>query len=82
MSRNAIIRYCEIRYDSAIRSAGSQGISSELTIQNVRMSTDEKIRLGILALSAVSAVVLASHMGHIAVRPPWLDDLGGQGSGP
>jgi hypothetical protein len=44
------------------------------------MNTDEKIRLGMLALSAVTAVILASHVGHLSVKPPFLDELGGQGS--
>ena len=42
------------------------------------MTIDEKVRLGILALSVVSTVVVAAHMGHIpAVKPPFLDELGG-----
>jgi len=41
------------------------------------MSTDEKIRLGMLALSVVSAVVVAAHFGHLNVRPPLLDEIGG-----
>ena len=45
------------------------------------MTTDEKIRLGLLALSAVSAVVVAAHFGHVNVRPPFLDELGGSGGG-
>jgi hypothetical protein len=45
------------------------------------MTIDEKIRLGILALSAVATVVVAAHTGHISVRPPFLDEIGGgQGS--
>ncbi|MGA2874331.1 MAG: hypothetical protein ABSE82_02220 [Nitrososphaerales archaeon] len=44
------------------------------------MSTDEKIRLGMLALSVVSAVVVAAHFGHLNVRPPLLDEIGGIGS--
>ncbi len=44
------------------------------------MSTEDKIRLGMLALSAVSAVVLAAHFGH-AVKPPLLDEIGGGVSG-
>jgi hypothetical protein len=44
------------------------------------MSTDEKIRLGLLALSVVSAVVVAAHFGHLNVRPPLLDEIGGIGS--
>lgn len=43
------------------------------------MTTDEKIRFGILALSAVSAVVVAAHAGHFpaGIKPPSLDELGG-----
>ena len=44
------------------------------------MNTDEKIRLGILALSTVSAIVVAAHVGHLNVKPPFLDELGGMGS--
>ncbi|MGI0090192.1 MAG: hypothetical protein ACREBS_00640 [Nitrososphaerales archaeon] len=44
------------------------------------MSTDEKIRLGIMALSVVSAVVVAAHFGHLSVKPPLLEELGGAGS--
>ena len=43
------------------------------------MSTDEKIRLGILALSVVSAVAVAAHFGHY-VKPPLLEEIGGIGS--
>ena len=41
------------------------------------MTTDEKVRLGILALSALSTAVVAVHTGHLAVKPPFLDELGG-----
>jgi hypothetical protein len=41
------------------------------------MTTDEKIRLGLMALSAVSAVVVAAHFGHLAVKLPFLDEIGG-----
>lgn len=41
------------------------------------MTLDEKIRLGILALSTVSAVVVAAHTGSVAVKPPFLDEIGG-----
>lgn len=43
------------------------------------MSIEEKIRLGVLALSAVSAVVVAAHVGHFpaGIKPPSLDELGG-----
>ncbi|MHB8566051.1 MAG: hypothetical protein ACYC7D_15245 [Nitrososphaerales archaeon] len=41
------------------------------------MSIDQKIRLGMLALSAVSAVVVALHFGHLSVKPPLLDEIGG-----
>lgn len=45
------------------------------------MTTDEKIRLGLMALSVVSAVVVAAHFGHAAsVRPPLLEEIGGIGS--
>jgi hypothetical protein len=48
----------------------------------MRMTIDEKIRLGMLALGAAASVVLAAHFGgHIAVKPPFLDEIGGnQGS--
>ena len=41
------------------------------------MSTDEKIRFGLLALGAVGAVVLAAHVGGHVVKPPFLDEIGG-----
>ena len=42
------------------------------------MTIDEKVRRGLLALSAVSTVVVAAHVGHFpAVKPPFLDELGG-----
>jgi hypothetical protein len=41
------------------------------------MTTDEKIRLGMLALSAVSAVIVAAHVGHLSLRLPFLDEIGG-----
>jgi hypothetical protein len=45
------------------------------------MTIDEKIKLGLLALSAVSAVVVAAHLGDSsAVRPPILEMIGGGGS--
>ncbi len=45
------------------------------------MSIDEKIRLGLIALSVVSSLLVALHFGHIsAVRPPLLDEIGGAGS--
>ena len=44
------------------------------------MSTDEKIRLGMLALSVISAVVVAAHFGHMSVKPPFLDEIGGPAS--
>lgn len=43
------------------------------------MSTDEKIRLGLLALSAVAAVVVGAHFGHLNLKSPFLDELGGSG---
>ena len=45
------------------------------------MTTDEKIRLGIIALSALAAAVVAVHTGHLNVKPPFLDEIGGVGSG-
>jgi len=46
------------------------------------MSTDEKIRLGILALSVVSSIAVAAHFGHTAeIKLPILEELGGLGSG-
>ncbi len=44
------------------------------------MNTDEKIRLGMLALSAVTAAVVAAHFGHLSIKPPFLDEIGGQGT--
>jgi hypothetical protein len=44
------------------------------------MNTDEKIRLGMLAISAVTAVIFAAHFGHLSVKPPFLDEIGGPGS--
>lgn len=46
----------------------------------IAMSTDEKIKLGMLALSVVSAVVVAAHFGHFSLKPPLLDEIGGPGS--
>ncbi len=43
------------------------------------MTTDEKIRLGLLALSAVAAIVVGAHVGHLSVKPPFLDEIGGPG---
>jgi hypothetical protein len=45
------------------------------------MTIDEKIKLGLLALSAVSALVVAAYLGHpLAVKPPVLEVIGGGGS--
>ncbi len=45
------------------------------------MTIDEKIRIGLIALSVVSSIVVAAHFGHVgAVRPPLLDEIGGAGS--
>lgn len=45
---------------------------------SIAMSIEEKIRLGLLALGTVAAVVVAAHVGgHIAVKPPFLDEIGG-----
>jgi hypothetical protein len=41
------------------------------------MRTDEKIRLGMIALSAVTAVVVAVHVGHPNLKIPFLDEIGG-----
>ncbi len=43
------------------------------------MTLEEKIRLGILAIAAVSAVAVAAHFGH-SVKVPFLDEIGGPGS--
>jgi hypothetical protein len=43
------------------------------------MTTDEKIRLGLLALSAVAAVVVGAHVGHLNIHSPFLDEIGGTG---
>lgn len=46
------------------------------------MSLDQKIRLAILALSTIAAIVVAGHFGHLpSVKLPFLDEIGGQGSG-
>ncbi len=45
------------------------------------MTLDEKIRLGMLALAAVSAVVVAAHFGH-HIQVPFLDEIGGGGGSP
>lgn len=46
----------------------------------IAMSTEEKIRLGILALGTVAAVVVAAHVGgHLAIKPPFLEEIGGAG---
>jgi len=42
------------------------------------MSSDEKIRLGLAALSVVTAAVAAAHLGHIPA--PLLDAIGPGGS--
>jgi len=45
------------------------------------MSIDEKIRYGMVALTVVSSAVVAVHFGgHIDVKNPLLDMLGGIGS--
>jgi hypothetical protein len=43
------------------------------------MQLYEKIRLGLLAVSVVSAVLVAAHFGHV-VKLPVLEELGGAGS--
>jgi hypothetical protein len=44
------------------------------------MTVDEKIRLGLVALSVVSSLVVAAHVGHLNVKIPFLDEIGGPGS--
>ncbi|MHB8565853.1 MAG: hypothetical protein ACYC7D_05750 [Nitrososphaerales archaeon] len=44
------------------------------------MSTDDKIRFGMLALTVVSTVAVAIHFGHFGGKLPLLDELGGIGS--
>lgn len=45
------------------------------------MTIDEKIRLGLVALSVISGAVVAVHFGHAsAVKLPFLEELGGTGS--
>lgn len=45
------------------------------------MTIDEKIRLGLVALSVVSSIAVAAHFGHAPTRPPFLDAIGpGPGS--
>ncbi len=46
------------------------------------MSPDQKIRLGILALSAIAAVVVAAHTGHLLpMKHLFLDPIGSGGQG-
>lgn len=40
------------------------------------MTIDEKIQLGIVALTVVSSVALAAHFGHVNVPKPFLDAIG------
>ncbi|MDA4129575.1 MAG: hypothetical protein OK457_02280 [Thaumarchaeota archaeon] len=45
------------------------------------MSIDEKIKLGLLALSVVSAIAVAAHFGHVEIpKHPLLDVIGPGGS--
>jgi hypothetical protein len=45
------------------------------------MTIDEKIRLGLITLSVVSSVIVASHFGVVPhIKIPFLDELGGTGS--
>jgi hypothetical protein len=45
------------------------------------MTIDEKIRLGLITLSVVSSVIVASHLGGVPhIKIPFLDELGGTGS--
>jgi hypothetical protein len=45
------------------------------------MTIDEKIRLGMIALTAVSTAIVAIHFGgHVDFKHPLLDALGGLGS--
>ena len=45
------------------------------------MTIDEKIRLGLVALSVVSSVAVASHLGVVPhFKIPFLEELGGTGS--
>ena len=41
------------------------------------MTKDEKIRIGMVALSVVASAVLAVHFGHAHLKPPFLDEVGG-----
>jgi hypothetical protein len=43
------------------------------------MSTEQKVRIGILALGTVLSVVAAAHFGHLAVKIPFLEEIGGAG---
>jgi hypothetical protein len=47
------------------------------------MSIDEKIKIGLIALTVVSSIAVAAHFGHLpSSKPPLLDGLGpGVGSG-
>ena len=45
------------------------------------MTLDEKIRLGLLAVTAVSGALVALHLGsHIDIKIPFLEEIGGIGS--
>ena len=41
------------------------------------MTSDEKIRIGMIALSVVASAILAVHLGQAHIKPPFLDELGG-----
>lgn len=45
------------------------------------MTIDEKIRLGMLALSTAAAKIVAASVGIAEVKPPFMDELGGPASG-
>jgi hypothetical protein len=44
------------------------------------MNIDEKIKIGLVALTAISAIAVAAHFGHVSTKPPLLDIIGGPGS--
>ena len=45
------------------------------------MTVDQKIRLGLVALSVISSAIVAAHFGHaVHVKLPFLDEIGGPGS--
>jgi len=45
------------------------------------MTLDEKIRLGLMAVTVVSGALVAMHLGsHMEIKIPFLEEIGGIGS--